>query len=498
MSRFSLRVQKPVQAAMIFPDGKERQVDLKNIGLGGVYLRSGNLKPQSAFGANSFHGIRVSLNSLGDIFLTTQVVRNGNKGVGLRFSKISQTELIKIWQFIRDDIKQPETCPYCNTAVDGLSSYCSFCGWKLDFKDKDYLAYWERESLMRSMLEGLKELPTNKLRDVVRNLNGQLRILSSSAEVEEIEEFVGTCPGMMKVFKLIPKVGPTDLPVLILGESGTGKELTARAIHERSDRSDGPFVAINCAAIPEHLLESELFGHCKGAFTGAYKEKKGKFEYADHGTLFLDEIGEFPLELQPKLLRFLETQQIESVGGYQRKRLDVRILAATNRNLERAIDRGQFRPDLYYRIKVFTIDLPPLRDRGEDKVILANYFLKRIKTADAWACNGFSPEALDAIRTHTWPGNVRELINRIRRALVVQDQWIRPRDLELKDQKKVGGNLRLKAAKDQLKKELIEKTLKENQFNITRTAKHLGISRQHLYVLKKKLDIEIPSRRKTA
>lgn len=495
MSRFSLRTQKKIEAALVYPDGKERSVDLKNIGLGGVLVEPDH--PQSArwFRPRSFHSLRLNLDGLGEVTLSTMVVRNGEKGVGLSFSKISQGDLIKLWQFIRDDINHIEKCPYCNASVRGAPEHCPHCNWKLNFENKDYLAYWEKEALLRSMSDSLKALSVDGLRRVAKCLNGQLPIQPRSPEVDENEEFVGTCPPMMEVFKLIRKVSPTDLPVLILGESGTGKELTARAIHERSDRSDGPFVAINCAAIPEHLLESELFGHSKGAFTGAHKDKKGKFEYAHQGTLFLDEIGEFPLDLQPKLLRFLESQQIESVGSRKKTRLDVRILAATNRNLEQAIKQGLFRPDLYFRIKVFTINLPPLRERGEDKIILAKYFLKRIQNERAWECKGFSPGALNAIRAHAWPGNVRELINRIRRALVVQNQWIEPGDLELDVEQYAPYRPRLKAAKDQMKKELIENALQESQYNITQAAKILGISRQHLYVLKKKLNITIPPKK---
>lgn len=495
MSRFSLRVQKKINAALVFSDGKERRIVLKNVGLGGVFLKLDNPQLAERFEVKSFHSLRLNLESLGDVHFKTMVVRNGSDGAGLCFSKIREDDLIKIWQFIRDNINHFEKCPYCNTLIKGTREKCAHCGWKLDFRDKDYLKYWEREILLRSLSDSIKELPVVELRELARHLNGQQPTLCRSPEVEEIEEFVGTCPAMMHVFKLIRKVSPTDLPVLVLGESGTGKELTARAIHERSDRRDGPFVAINCAAIPEHLLESELFGHSKGAFTGAHKEKKGKFEYADQGTLFLDEIGEFPFDLQPKLLRFLETQQIESVGGHQKKRLNVRILAATNRNLERAINQNRFRLDLYYRINVFSINLPPLRERGDDKVILAKYFLKRIKTADDWDCQGFSPEALNAIDKYTWPGNVRELVNRIRRALVVQNQWIEPGDLELERVRYDHRRPHLKAAKDQAKKDLIEKTLAENHYNVTRAAESLGISRQHLYVLKKKLNIEIPAQK---
>jgi hypothetical protein len=354
MSRYSLRIQKEIKATIVKPDGRERNIVLKNIGLGGAYLRLEHPRLAESFAAKSTHRLRLKLDRSRDVFLRTMVVRKDAQGVGLCFLKMNQGELIKMWQFIRDDINHIVKCPYCNTLVNGTRQKCSLCSWKLNFEDKNYLTYWEREALFRSMSDRIKNLPLTKLRGLSKHLtehiDGQVPNPRRSPEVEEIEEFVGTCPAMINVFKMIRKVSPTDLPVLILGESGTGKELTARAIHERSDRSGGPFVAINCAAIPEHLIESELFGHRKGAFTGAHKEQKGKFEYADQGTLFLDEIGEFPLELQPKLLRFLESQQIESVGGNQKKRLNVRILAATNRNLERAIKQNHFRPDLYYRI----------------------------------------------------------------------------------------------------------------------------------------------------
>lgn len=488
MCRFAVRAFKKVNALVVLPDARERRVELENIGLGGAMLVPNDRKSSTWFSPGSVHSLKISLDGIGDLHVGSKVV-HCNAGVGLRFSHATQGDLIKIWQFIREDLRNASMCPYCNRSISAAADACSGCGWKLDFDDPNYFSYWERESLLRSLSESLECLSVEKLRWVFRCIESQLPSLSRPADVEDTEEFVGTCDAMKKVFSLIRKVGPTDLPVLVLGESGTGKELTARAIHERSNRSEGPFVPINCAAIPEHLLESELFGHRKGAFTGAHQDKKGKFELAHRGTLFLDEIGEIPINLQPKLLRFLETQQIESLGGRNRTTVDVRIVTATNRDLDEAVSDGTFRTDLYFRIKVFTINLPPLRERGDDITIMANYFLRRIKGERDWPCKGFSPEALQAMQTHQWPGNVRELINRIRRAIVIQNDWIQPGDLELVSRRKSISKQRLRTAKDRAKKEMILEALKEHQFNMTRAAKSLGISRQHLYVLKKKLGI---------
>ncbi len=308
--------------------------------------------------------------------------------------------------------------------------------------------------------------------------------------MENIAEFVGTSPKMLKVFNLLEKVAPTNLPVLILGESGTGKELTAQAIHEKCFNKTKPFVAINCAAIPVPLFEAEVFGHEKGAFTGAYNAKQGKFEQADGGTLFLDEIGEFPKPLQSKLLRFLENRVIERVGSIKSKRVDVRIITATNKELEQAVFDGEFRQDLFHRINVFTICLPPLRERGEDKINLAKYFLEKIGAEHKWKGKGFTPSALEAIQAHPWSGNVRELVNRIRRAVVVQDDWIEPEDLELHTRQPVNNNSKaLKDTTQQARKDLILKALREDQYNISQTARSLGISRSYLYSLMKKLDV---------
>ncbi|MDY6828486.1 MAG: PEP-CTERM-box response regulator transcription factor, partial [Pseudomonadota bacterium] len=233
-----------------------------------------------------------------------------------------------------------------------------------------------------------------------------------------LEGVIGVSPQMMRVCRTIEKVAPTGVTTLLLGESGTGKEVLARSIHRLSGRADAPFVAVNCGAIPENLLESELFGYEKGAFTGATKQTKGKVEYADGGTFFLDELGDMPLGLQGKLLRFLQERVIERVGGRAEIPVDVRVVCATNRDLQALVETGEFREDLYYRVSELTIDIPPLREREGDVEVLARVFLERFAEQNARALHGFSPDALRAIASYEWPGNIRELENRVKRAVI--------------------------------------------------------------------------------
>ncbi len=241
---------------------------------------------------------------------------------------------------------------------------------------------------------------------------------------------LGQCPKMQDVFRTIRKVAPSDVSVLVCGESGTGKELAARAIHAQSPRSQKEFVALNCGAIPENLLESELFGHEKGAYTGAHSTVMGKCEYAHQGTLFLDEIGELPLNLQVKLLRFLQEKTVQRVGGRRDIPADARIIAATNVDIPRAMEQGRFREDLYYRIGVVTIIVPPLRERDDDILLLANLFLRRVCEEFNYKGKEFSPRALECLRAHAWPGNVREMENKVQRAVIMSsDRLIRPGDL---------------------------------------------------------------------
>lgn len=301
---------------------------------------------------------------------------------------------------------------------------------------------------------------------------------------------IGQSPEIMRVFDTIEKVSTTEATVLITGESGTGKELVAKAIHTQSSRGNGPFIAINCGAIPETLLESELFGHERGAFTGAYTLKKGKVEFADKGTLLLDEISELSPLLQGKLLRFLQEKKIQRIGGHRDIEIDVRIVAATNLDLQEAIKQGTFREDLFYRLSVITLNIPPLRERGWDIRLIANTFLERYKAAFRKKINGFSPSALRAIENYSWPGNVRELENKLQRAIIMTDSsFIEPSALGLaKDPpdveiEKKHESISLKEARKRLEIDLIEAALEKHRGNIKYAAKELGISRPTLYDL---------------
>jgi two-component system, NtrC family, response regulator len=288
-------------------------------------------------------------------------------------------------------------------------------------------------------------------------------------------EIIGTSKSMGRVFDSIRRVARTDVTVLISGESGTGKELVARAIHAKSPRRQRPFVAINCAAIPENLVESELFGHEKGSFTGAHSQRKGRLEMAEGGTVFLDEIAELPPYIQVKILRVLQERQCERVGGRELIPLDIRILAATNRDIKQATREGKFREDLYYRLVVVTIDLPPLRDRPEDLRALATHFLDRFATEYKIRARPFSTDAMEAIHGHAWPGNVRELENRIRRAVIMAEgRRITPADLELASP---GLPASLKATREDAERGALAEALQRCQGNITRAAEALRISR---------------------
>jgi two-component system, NtrC family, response regulator len=302
------------------------------------------------------------------------------------------------------------------------------------------------------------------------------------------EELIGECPEMRRVFGMIRKVAGTDAPVLVEGESGTGKELIARAIHRLADGSrERPFVAINCGAIPENLLESELFGHEKGAFTGADMQKKGKIEYANDGTLFLDEVGELPLLLQVKLLRFLQEHQVERVGGRGAIRVSARVIAATNRELKKEISEGRFREDLYYRLGVVSMIAPPLRDRGDDIVVLANHFLKRFAAQYRAAVQGFRSDATVAIRSYGWPGNVRELENKVKRAVIMSDKkMLTPADLDLSPQSEEHHVDSLRDVRSAAERDHVVKVLGKWNWNITKAAQEMGISRPTLHDFIKK------------
>ena len=314
--------------------------------------------------------------------------------------------------------------------------------------------------------------------------------LSKSSNLEGL---ITSNEKMLTVCRLIERVAPTSATCLLLGESGTGKEVLAKSLHALSPRNDNPFVAINCAALPENLFESELFGYEKGAFTGAIKTTPGKFELADGGTVFLDEIGEMPLLLQSKLLRFLQEKVIERVGGRKLIPLDTRIVCATNRNLEEMMASGDFREDLYYRIAEIQIDIPPLRERNSDKVLLARYLLKKYTQEEKLKISGFSEDAINAIEEYSWPGNIRELKNKITRAAIMCDQkYIHATDLGLKTKEQ--SPLNLKVIRKNAEINALKKTLSVTNNNISAAAKLLGITLPTLYDLIKKHNLQVDAK----
>ena len=360
----------------------------------------------------------------------------------------------------------------------------------------------EKEHALRAVGQGAydffyKPIDIDELKVILRRafhlsqLEREHNELQRRLSGDSFEGMLGTSEKMQEVFAMIRKVSTADASVLIQGESGTGKELVAHAIHQLSPRKDGPFIVINCGAIPENLLESELFGHEKGSFTGAHIQRKGRFELADGGTLFLDEIGELSLPLQVKLLRFLEEQVIERIGGRKGIEVDVRVIAATNKDLKEAMKDGGFREDLYFRLGVVFISLPPLREREGDIMLLAKAFLNRYAEENRKKLIGFTKEAIAAIEKYEWSGNVRELENRIKRAVIMAEgKKLNPADLEMGATKPKYDDMDLKEARDTLEKELIKKALFRNQGNITKAAKELGVSRPTLYDLMEKFKIQ--------
>jgi len=334
-----------------------------------------------------------------------------------------------------------------------------------------------------------------------RLLRENAALRSRAGEIVTLDQIVGESPRMRELRKLIQTVAQTEARVLILGESGTGKELVAGALHHLSKRCDANYVRINCAAIPETLLESELFGHEKGAFTGALKQKPGRVEEADGGTIFLDEIADMSKPLQAKLLRFLEDGTFTRVGSTQELRVNVRLIAATNRDLARAIAGGQFREDLFHRLNVVQIQLPPLRDRGEDALLLAEHFLKMFRTSMTKNVDGLAPAARQKMLLHRWPGNVRELRNAIERALILETTHeIQPSSLpdfqiETRSAKSALAqpvpDESLDDALMRTERELIAGALEQNDFNLTRAAERLKLTRHSLRYRMQRLDMQV-------
>ena len=328
----------------------------------------------------------------------------------------------------------------------------------------------------------------------LHELEAENRELARMKSTSPIDGIIGGSPQMLQVLRSVERIAPTDVSVLLLGESGTGKELLAHAIHSLSQRAGKPFVAINCAAIPETLLESELFGHEKGAFTGAIRQTIGKIESAHLGTLFLDEVGDLSLAMQVKLLRFLQDQVIERVGGRSQIRVDCRIVCATNQSLDGLMKAGRFREDLYYRLNELTIRVPPLHEREGDAVLLASFFLRKFSVQFNRRLKGFTADAIGAITAHQWRGNVRELENRVKRAVVMSEQLlVTAADLDLGRSTGELTLLNLRDARRRAEREAVQSALAQVGGNMSHAAKLLGISRPTLYGLVEELGIVMGS-----
>lgn len=445
-----VRANLPVEVESL---GTIRQGRVANLSVNGAFVHLTSISDIA-----SLVSLQFSPPDLGHTIRTlARVVRSTSEGIGLEFLGLNYKSRSLLWSFMRPLLLEGlKNCPFCNHPLSTkMEANCSACGKPLNFMDEDYLDTLDKGC--------------------------------------DPQEMIGTCDSMRQVFHLIRKVAATDVPILVTGASGTGKEMVARAIHQRSMRSKGPFVPINCGAIPRELLESELFGHEKGAFTGAYRTVTGTVERAQGGTLFLDEVGELPLELQVKILRFLQEYCFERVGGRKSIKADVRIISATNSDLASMISAGKFREDLYYRLDVVNIELPPLKERAEDAMIMAYVFLKHYAAKIGKERPGFSKDAITAIQTHPWPGNIRELINRIRRAVVMaENKWVTAENLGLKidsitPEPFVNG-LGLKEAKANFESKLLATALERNKGNVLLTAKSLKTSRSVIYHLMQKYE----------
>ncbi|MBD3236223.1 MAG: response regulator [Candidatus Eisenbacteria bacterium] len=359
----------------------------------------------------------------------------------------------------------------------------------------------EENNALRAIEQGAadflgKPVEIEELRVLLRRLQVTARRERQNAQLlqqlgarERLGSIVGRSKPMRAVYRRIKKAAAVDIAVLVLGKSGTGKELVARELRRLSDRATKPFVSINCGAIPDNLVESELFGHVKGSFTDARESRPGRLELAEGGIVFLDEIGELPLTSQVKLTRFLQEHEIERVGGRETIELDVRVIAATSKNLAEEVEKGAFRQDLYYRLSVVEITLPPLRERGEDILFLAYHFLDRYAQQFERGRLGFTQQARVALQQHEWPGNVRELEHRIQRAVVMSSgRQVGPADLEL-EHAACPRRISLKKAREEADREMIREALQLTGGNISLAAETLGISRPSLHALLSKLDI---------
>ncbi len=326
----------------------------------------------------------------------------------------------------------------------------------------------------------------------LRELEMENRSLMQQKVEHPVEGVVACSPEMVKVCRTVEKVAPSDATILLLGDSGTGKELCARSLHDLSPRAKGRFIAINCAAIPENLLESELFGYEKGAFTGAVRQTPGKIEYANSGTLFLDEVGDLPMSLQAKLLRFLQERVVERIGGREEIPVNVRVVCATHQDLPEKIRTGTFREDLYYRISEIAVQIPPLSARGGDIILLARMFLDLFCREQGRNLRGFSKDALSALEGYNWPGNVRELKNRVKRAVIMAEgKQVTARDLELDETAPNEADFSLRYMREQAERQAVMRALSHASGKVTAAADLLGVSRPTMYDLIRKFNLKV-------
>ncbi|MGE6333064.1 sigma-54 interaction domain-containing protein [Stenotrophomonas sp. NPDC077659] len=320
--------------------------------------------------------------------------------------------------------------------------------------------------------------------------------LAPVREGSGLPALIGDSPALLAMRAALHKFAPVELPVLVTGETGTGKELAAQALHALSGRAGRPFMAVNCGAIPASLVQSELFGHERGAFTGAAQRRVGLFEAADGGTVFLDEVGDLPADAQTSLLRVLQEGTLERVGSNQPLRVDVRVLAATHVDLEQAVAEGKFRRDLYYRLNVLRLPMPALRDRGSDVLLLAEHFLRSFRNRHPGRARGFAPGARQAMRNFEWPGNVRELLNRVQRAAIVsENELIAASDLDLADAEALSPRAVLQDARGQVERDLLLRTLKMHGYNVSACARYMQVSRVTVYRLCRKHHLQLPPER---
>jgi two-component system NtrC family response regulator len=391
--------------------------------------------------------------------------------------------------------------PRPNDPEEGLATLSSLLGLDPLAKLIIVSGQGDKENALRAVGAGAydflcKPVDMDELRLVlqravyVADLEQEYRAMQQGRQADVFEEMLGASAPMQAVFNFIRKVAPTTAPVLILGESGTGKEMVAQALHRRGPQKNGPFIAINCNSIPETLLESELFGHERGSFTGAHTQRKGHIESAAGGTLFLDEIGELPPSVQVKLLRFLQEKRFQRVGGRQEIHSDTRVVAATNVNLQESVASGKFREDLYFRLAVVVVKVPSLRERGDDVGLVAMEFLHRYGVQHGKPKLTFAPGALRALHVYQWPGNVRELQNRVQRAVIMADgKRVTATDLELADALDGLPPQTLREARENAEREIVQDALRRHRGKITSAALELGISRPTLYELMEKLGI---------